>query len=294
MIVVGEKCGQLGNRLLLSAHLLAFSDKFGPAIYLSSLEDYRHLFAPESPAGRLWYDSRNRNARGVAERAVVTFLPYTVANLTARAARRMCLTRGPLRLVATGGEGPESDVDPSKEPVQGMLSRRGICMTLGWRFRCYDLFHERADLIRASFPPAREVRKAVEATITTARRNNNVLVGVHIRQGDYAEFLGGRFCLSTSDYVSRMQAVVELFPGRTVGFLVCSDAVQDPTTFGSLPVTLGPGGVGSDLFALASCDFIIGVPSTYSRWASFYGRVPIFTIEEGPPENINKFKPASH
>ncbi|GAC1589984.1 MAG: hypothetical protein NVS3B25_08050 [Hymenobacter sp.] len=30
-----------------------------------------------------------------------------------------------------------------------------------------------------------------------------------------------------------------------------------------------------DLYAMAGCDYLIGPLSTYSMWASFYGRVPI-------------------
>ncbi len=34
----------------------------------------------------------------------------------------------------------------------------------------------------------------------------------------------------------------------------------------------------TDLYTLAQCDYIIGPPSTYSMWASFYGNVPLLKI----------------
>ena len=40
--------------------------------------------------------------------------------------------------------------------------------------------------------------------------------------------------------------------------------------------TPGPGTEIGDLYSLAACDYIIGPPSTYTQWASFYGQVPRF------------------
>ena len=34
----------------------------------------------------------------------------------------------------------------------------------------------------------------------------------------------------------------------------------------------------TDLYALSRCDLIIGSPSSYSQWASFYGDVPLCLI----------------
>ena len=34
----------------------------------------------------------------------------------------------------------------------------------------------------------------------------------------------------------------------------------------------------TDLYCMASCDGIIGPPSTFSQWASFYGKVPLSFI----------------
>ena len=34
-----------------------------------------------------------------------------------------------------------------------------------------------------------------------------------------------------------------------------------------------------DLYALSICDYILGPPSTFSMWASFYGGVPLRFIK---------------
>ena len=34
-----------------------------------------------------------------------------------------------------------------------------------------------------------------------------------------------------------------------------------------------------DLYGLAACDYIIGPPSTYSHWASFWGKGPLRPLD---------------
>jgi hypothetical protein len=35
------------------------------------------------------------------------------------------------------------------------------------------------------------------------------------------------------------------------------------------------GSAVEDLYSLARCDYLLGPPSTFSLWASFYGNVPL-------------------
>ncbi len=48
--------------------------------------------------------------------------------------------------------------------------------------------------------------------------------------------------------------------------------------FSKLQVTFGTGDLIEDMYALASCDYLIGPPSTFTMWASFYGKVPLNII----------------
>ena len=48
-----------------------------------------------------------------------------------------------------------------------------------------------------------------------------------------------------------------------------------------MSVGLGPGSVVGDLYALARCDYIMGPPSTYTQWASFYGNHPMLSLDSG-------------
>jgi hypothetical protein len=56
--------------------------------------------------------------------------------------------------------------------------------------------------------------------------------------------------------------------------------------FAGLNVTFGTGDLIEDMYAFASCDYLIGAPSTFTMWASFYGKVPLNVIRS--PDQTQK------
>jgi hypothetical protein len=42
----------------------------------------------------------------------------------------------------------------------------------------------------------------------------------------------------------------------------------------------GTGHLIEDLYSLAQCDFLAGPPSTFTLWASFYGKVPLYMAKD--------------
>jgi hypothetical protein len=75
-----------------------------------------------------------------------------------------------------------------------------------------------------------------------------------------------------------MREMVAQFPAYRVAFLVCSDEPRSAAEFPGLTIGFGTPSPVADLYALAKCDYIIGPPSTFSQWASFYGSKPLFQL----------------
>src|SRR5256885_16731419 len=69
------------------------------------------------------------------------------------------------------------------------------------------------------------------------------------------------------------------FPDRRVGFLIRSDSPPDPENFRRQRHFFGGANPVTDLCALSKCDFIAGPPSTFTQWASFWGDVPLYSID---------------
>ncbi|MFH1403024.1 MAG: hypothetical protein ABIH11_02000 [Candidatus Altiarchaeota archaeon] len=148
------------------------------------------------------------------------------------------------------------------------------------------LIEKHGDAVRAYFTPIEEHQSNVSDLISRARKSCEILVGVHIRQKDYQSFLNGKFFYGLDTYKLLMKKTRELFKGSEVGFLICSDEDLDLGQLSEFNVTLARGHAIEDLYSLAKCDYIIGPPSTYSAWASFYGKVPLHMVKE-PSTNFS-------
>jgi hypothetical protein len=81
-------------------------------------------------------------------------------------------------------------------------------------------------------------------------------------------------------YRRLLVATQAIMPAQEIRFLVCSDEPIDAAAFAGLDVARGTGHLLEDMYALAGCDYLIGPPSTYTAWASFYGRVPLFVARQ--------------
>jgi hypothetical protein len=67
--------------------------------------------------------------------------------------------------------------------------------------------------------------------------------------------------------------------GQQVAFFLSSDEPIPTQLSDGLDVIPSSGVVIEDLYGLAACDFFIGPPSTFGRWAAFYGDVPVHWME---------------
>jgi hypothetical protein len=131
-----------------------------------------------------------------------------------------------------------------------------------------------ASIIREFFRPVEPYRSTVRHLIDEARAAADVLVGVHIRRGDYRSFLGGIWHYADEVYADKMRQVQTYYAnmGKTCAFLICSNEVTDRSNFKDLLVISGQRHFIVDLYSLAECDVIIGPPSTFSQWSAFYGQ----------------------
>jgi Glycosyl transferase family 11. len=103
----------------------------------------------------------------------------------------------------------------------------------------------------------------------------SVIVGVHIRRGDYKEWLDGIYYFSDEAYSRAMKDLEKqlLEKGEKVKFLICSNEKINLNSFSELDCFIIPESSSEkDLYALSKSDYIIGPPSSFSQWASFLWR----------------------
>lgn len=170
--------------------------------------------------------------------------------------------------------------------VSNKISRKiyrmlNIHIIKGWDYRASDkYFPSEREIIRKLFCPNEEICKVVESLFSKYKENGYFIIGVHIRRGDYKNWENGKYYFALEEYSSQMKELLKVYQDRKIIFYLSTNesdlgnSFDQLSTFQILRAT-----AAHDLYALSMCDRIIGPLSTFSRWASFYGRVPLRFIE---------------
>ena len=275
MIINALRYGQLGNRLLVYAHLIAAAREYGVTLLNPAMCEYAHLFP--AIADDVW--CRYPPAGAVLKRPSLltrVCLTQTISRIT-KLLWAVGLKRYPCGVLRI--RYPEQ-CDLMDATFARLARAKPPLLVSGWEFRSDLLLQKHADQVRTHLQIDSCRRAAIHRLLTTSRESSDVVVGVHIRQGDYAEWEAGRYYYSTHDYYQTMRNIVEQLPGRRVSFLVCSDSHPEPTEFSDLQVHWGSGHIVEDLYGLAETDLVVGPPSTYSGWAAFYGQKPLAILQK--------------
>jgi len=155
--------------------------------------------------------------------------------------------------------------------------------TKGWQTRT-DIRYLKQTLpqLQHIFRPKDDIMNKAEGMIAEMKQNADLIVGVHIRRGDYATWNDGRFFFELEEYHQFMLRVQQLYKDKKVSFFISSNEDFTLDTFeGCECRRFGrePSGAILDLYTLSLCDRITGPVSSYSRWASFIGEVPLCFLE---------------
>ena len=117
--------------------------------------------------------------------------------------------------------------------------------------------------------------------INGLREQSDLVIGIHIRRGDYKDWNDGRFFYEVSQYREVMIRLQSLYSDKKVGFFISSNEKMDKSQFEGCHCEFHQGGNPIlDLHTLSLCDKLVGPYSTFSRWASFIGEKPIYFIED--------------
>jgi hypothetical protein len=279
VIVIAKRVGRLANRLLLFAHFIATGMEYGFTVLNPAFGNYARYF-PSTARDLLCRFPRPTPFPAFPFGRPVAYGATLLAAGALLALQHCGREVGLIRLRRN------QYLDLDGRPFRAFLRRHRTILVQDWFFRSAANCDRHGDAIRAYFTPWEHHRERSRNLVQPARDRRRFLVGVHIRQGDYAAFKNGRFLYSHAQYRDVMQRVEAAFPHDRVIFLVCSDAPIPAEAFTGLDVLYGNGHELEDLYALAACDRLVGPPSTYSKWASFYGRVPRCEIVE-PSQSVD-------
>lgn len=273
MIILSDLRGQLCNRIFLTGYGMALAEGTGQTLVDFSLNEYAGCF----PATRRkkWLELPYKLLRGIV-RAFVKIV------------WRIPMARELIIDVTYSNSGETSTANPA---FMARIKRRPITfIRMDSYFDLSKIVFPPTETIRRHFTPDPEVLSTVREHARHAKGDADVLIGVHIRRGDYDVHLGGRHYFPAEFYREAMDRVAALFPNRRVAFLLCSNEKQSLELFAPLRVTPGPGTLLGDLYCLAECDYLLGPPSTYSLWAAYYARKPVCQMfRREAPSSLDQF-----
>jgi hypothetical protein len=286
LIVVAGKAGRLANRLLLFGNLIGWSLEHGFTVSNPSLDEFSPYFRLASkdlllrvPLQRSFVPPNPLFRRLAYELA--RFIASLLWSLNLHSTRGILVLRLPSVYEGMNLRDPE---------LIDRVGRHRYSLLQGWLFRDVTSLAKHRDAICATLRPIETIEQRASRAVASVREHCRVLIGVHIRRGDYALHLDGRFHYSFDDYRHVMKQVAQLF-GDSVGFLICSDEDRLPSMDVGHPLAFGEGHEAVDLFSLAQCDYLVGPPSSYTLWASFYGETPLFQITKPGvgPQSLEEF-----
>lgn len=136
--------------------------------------------------------------------------------------------------------------------------------------------------IQHLYHPRQEITNKAEILVERIKQHADIVVGVHIRRGDYATWNNGRFYYSLEEYHLFMLRLQTYFTNKRIAFFISSNEDFSLDIFKDCHCYRfdnEPSGAVLDLYTLSICDYIVGPFSTFSRWASFIGDVPLCFLE---------------
>ena len=258
-LVFCRENAQLGNRLIVYAHLLAAARERGWELANPTFEPYADWFVGtrSRPHGRRLWPVR------LAWQLGKVCAPLS-AGIVARARARGVV---------------EVDLQATLPAAEAGAAR--WLLLQGYRIRCPDWARKQAAGLRQFFTPIDDYRQPAEQRVSEVRARADTVVGIHVRHGDYAQHLGGRYFYGFAQYAGFMRAMIANLAPRRVGFVICTHVALDRSVFSGLDWVAGPGHPAADLHALSLCDYIVGPPSSFSAWAAFHGETALWQAESG-------------
>lgn len=286
MVILGKKYGRLANRLWIFSHFAANAVEHGHSLLYRNFDNYIKYFIA----------TRNNDFEGYSIKAKISRHPlvdlplYWLIQMWISAMNRIKPTARYFMRIEKVGDGFDLN-DPvflRRAKQQKIIIRDG-----GLYYRDNANLIKHKNLIKKFFTPLPIYQKKIEHNFAQNRKSNTVLVGVHLRKNDYRTFLNGRFFISDEKFKLHMSQLQEILSkqGKEVQFLLCSDEKIDQDYYQDFNIMIGTGNIIEDLYSFAQCNFLMGPPSSYTLWASFYGEVPLaFLLANQDHVDLQDFK----
>ncbi len=275
MLIVETKSGKLANRMVIFSHFIA-----------SAIENNYLLINPTFHKFSGYFPAIRQNNFFGHSISTLRFVPYKLIRLLGKIGRTL-VSQSPWHRCIICQPGVSFDLSQSSF-LQEVTKK--LLIAHGWGFRDYVNVQKHVDAIRLIFKPDNIIEQRVSDFVGRVRQSADYVVGVHVRRSDYRTWKNGKYFFDNETYLNLMLQMQTQLKGN-VKFVLCSGESLDMSDFNNVQAVFSNGDEIADLYTLCRCDYLIGPPSTYSSWASFYGDVPLLHIySKGQHFTLDEFK----
>jgi len=268
-IILFRKQGQLANRLIQFAHVMAFARAHNYRVIHLAFYHYRHYFI----------QTEKRIFASFPNNGIKLYCPIILNKLF-----YLFLDRVYKYIINLDNRLVKSIVYKNEEAISLLedynipgLKSRFIAID-GWLIRDFSNLTKYSDEIKAYFKIKPVYKKNIEDFMQPLK--DYTCVAVHIRRGDYKIFLYGKYFFSLEVYKKYMFEFSNLINNPKIKFIIFSNEKTEIDFFTPFSAIAGPGNTIEDLYCMAQCDYIMGPPSSFSIWASFYGKKSLYQITD--------------
>jgi hypothetical protein len=284
-LIYMDVVGRLGNQLIISAHLMAFAKKNHCHLLNLGLTRYAGFFnGSRNSLVFCSYPPHSRTITYVLGPRLVWGCRRYFSRLLVRIFKKLYRWHLiPDSWIIDFGDDHSLIPDNLARLQCRILESRCFLFMMGWSFRDVESVKEFASEIKEYFKTNNPYLSNVRDYENTLRVHKKILVGIHLRRGDYQKWQGGKFFYPLELYARVISCLQQQLIENNPQFVVVSDSMDDATKLSELCSELGVvtrSGVDiEDMYFLSRCDYLVGPPSTFSKCASFLGDKPVLVLD---------------
>jgi hypothetical protein len=164
-----------------------------------------------------------------------------------------------------------------------LLGRSGLLFVGGWEFRDYEAISNQFELLKNKYCIIKSNKSF--SLICDKIKDYEIVLGVHIRRGDFKTWCGGKYYFDDSTYRRFVNDFIKIQNGKKIFVIYFSDNKLDPSSLNCpTEYIISKNAYYIDYKLMGKCTYLIGPPSTFSPWASFLYNVPYLRIEDSQQE----------
>jgi len=168
------------------------------------------------------------------------------------------------------------------------LINRNICFVSGWYFSSPKELSLNRLYYKNQFQPLNSILEKKSKYFDLDF--DGITLGVHIRRGDYKEFLDGKYYYENDVYIKFIEKFIEISQ-YNINILIFSNEKIEEEVFSRFEnLKISKENVDTDHYLMSECNYLIGPPSTFTMWASYIGKPKCFQIVNPDGQlNLEKF-----